>query len=110
VLELFSSKSSFNPPRSLILEVFSQFRFALSEGLHLGVPNRDIQSSPRRKLARLPACHIVCERNSVGQIRTQVGMRFEVLQHRADLCSSRKESGEDVGRDLREGELVTLSI
>src|SRR6266403_4079439 len=30
--------------------------------------------------------------------------------HRADLRSSREESGEDVGWDLREGEVVTLSI
>src|SRR3982074_2714085 len=37
-------------------------------------------------------------------------MRFEVPEHRGDLRSSRKESGEDVGRDLREGEFVTLSI
>src|SRR6266481_5748485 len=37
-------------------------------------------------------------------------MRFEVPEHRGDLRSSREESGEDVGRDLREGEVVTLSI
>src|SRR2546425_992177 len=37
-------------------------------------------------------------------------MRFEVTEHRGDLRSSRKESGEDVGRNLREGEVVTLSI
>src|SRR6266704_447385 len=37
-------------------------------------------------------------------------MRFEVPEHRGDLRSSRKESREDVGRDLREGEVVTLSI
>src|SRR2546427_11222106 len=37
-------------------------------------------------------------------------MRFEVTEHRGDLRSSREESGEDVGRDLREGEVVTLSI
>ncbi len=78
--------------------------------MHLGVLDRDIQSSPRRKLGRLPACYFVCERNSVGRIRTQVGMRFEVPEHRGDLRSSREESGEDVGRDLREGEVVTLSI
>src|SRR2546428_8143279 len=36
--------------------------------------------------------------------------RFEVPEHRGDLRSSRKESGEDVGRDLREGKVVTLSI
>jgi hypothetical protein len=55
----------------------AEFRFALSEWLHLGVLDRDIQSSPRRKLGRLPACYFVCERNSVGRIRTQVGVRFE---------------------------------
>src|SRR6266404_6745170 len=37
-------------------------------------------------------------------------MRLEVAEHRGDLRSSREESGEDVGRDLREGEVVTLSI
>src|SRR4030088_2773316 len=37
-------------------------------------------------------------------------MRFEVPEHRGDLRSSREESGEDVGRDLREGEVVTQSI
>src|SRR6266436_4482178 len=37
-------------------------------------------------------------------------MRFEVPEHRGALRSSREESGEDVGRDLREGEVVTLSI
>src|SRR6266511_3475724 len=66
--------------------------FALSEWLHLGVLDRDIQSSPRRKLGRLPACYFVRERNSVGRIRTQVGMRFEVPEHRGDLRSSREET------------------
>src|SRR6266516_3853842 len=37
-------------------------------------------------------------------------MRFEVPENRGDLRSSGEESGEDVGRDLREGEVVTLSI
>src|SRR6266853_1553952 len=37
-------------------------------------------------------------------------MSFEVREHRGDLRSSREESGEDVGRDLREGKVVTLSI
>src|SRR6266403_620868 len=37
-------------------------------------------------------------------------MRLEVAEHRGDLRSSREESGENVGRDLREGEVVTLSI
>src|SRR5258708_16846315 len=37
-------------------------------------------------------------------------MRFEVPEHRGDLRGSREESGEEVGRDLREGEVVTLSI
>src|SRR6266513_3516402 len=72
--------------------------------------SREIHSGPRCELGRLPACYFVCERNSVGRIRTQVGMRFEVPEHRGDLRSSREESGEDVGRDLREGEIVTLSI
>jgi hypothetical protein len=31
--------------------------------------NRDINSRPRRKLCRLPACYFVSERNSVGRIR-----------------------------------------
>src|SRR5258706_14821661 len=37
-------------------------------------------------------------------------MSLEVTEHRGDLCSSREESGEGVGRDPREGEVVTLSI
>src|SRR5258707_6958599 len=37
-------------------------------------------------------------------------MSLEVTEHRGDLRSSREESGEDVGRDPREGEVVTLSI
>jgi len=37
-------------------------------------------------------------------------MRFKVPKHRGDLRSSREESGEGVGRDPREGEVVTLSI
>src|SRR5258707_6004296 len=37
-------------------------------------------------------------------------MRLEVLEHCGDLRSSREKSGEDVVRDLREGEVVTLSI
>src|SRR6185436_18042681 len=37
-------------------------------------------------------------------------MSLEVTEHRGDLRSSRKESGEDVGRDLREGEVETLAI
>src|SRR5258708_36456570 len=46
----------------------------------------------------------------MGRIQTQVGMRFEVPEHRGDLRSSREQSSEDVSRDLREGEVVTLSI
>src|SRR6266850_288690 len=37
-------------------------------------------------------------------------MSLEVTEHRGDLRSSREESGEGVGRDPREGEVVTLSI
>ena len=37
-------------------------------------------------------------------------MNFEVTEHRGDLRSSREVSGEDGGRDLREGKVVTLSI
>src|SRR5882724_10802184 len=37
-------------------------------------------------------------------------MRFKVPEHRGDLRGSREESGEGVGRDPREGEVVTLSI
>src|SRR3989442_198007 len=40
--------------------------FTSFEWLHLRVLDRDIQSSPRRKLGRLPACYFVCERNSVA--------------------------------------------
>src|SRR5439155_9103562 len=65
---------------------------------------------PRRELGRLPACYLVRERNSVGRIRTQIGVSLEVAEHCGDLRSSREESGKDVGRDLREGEVVTLSI
>src|SRR6266436_5088867 len=69
-----------------------------------------ILSSPGRKPGRFPACYFVCESNLIGRIRTQIGMRFEVPEHRGDLRSPREESREDVGRDLREGEVVTLSI
>src|SRR6266478_6720664 len=69
-----------------------------------------ILPSPGRKSGRFPACYFVCESNSIGRIRAQIGMRFEVPEHRRDLRSSREESREDVGRDLREGEVVTLSI
>jgi hypothetical protein len=44
-------------------------RFVLSEGLHLRVFDREIKSSPSRKLCRLSACYFVSERNSVGRIR-----------------------------------------
>src|SRR3981081_86062 len=37
-------------------------------------------------------------------------MSLEVTEHRGDLRSSREEGGEDVGRDLHEGEVMTLSI
>src|SRR6266446_7277177 len=37
-------------------------------------------------------------------------MSLEVTEHRGDLRSSREESGEGVGRNPREGEVVTLSI
>src|SRR4029077_8234501 len=68
--------------------------FALSECLHLGHLNRDIQSCPRRKLGRLPACYFVRERNSVGRIRTQVGMNFPVSEHLCQLGGPRKQSSE----------------
>src|SRR5467141_1514408 len=37
-------------------------------------------------------------------------MSSEVTEHRGDLRSSREKSGEGVGRDPREGEVVPLSI
>jgi hypothetical protein len=43
------------------------------------------RSRTRRKLGRLPACYFVCERNSVVRIRTQVGMKLEILER---LCRS----------------------
>src|SRR5205809_864933 len=67
---------------------------SLSEWLHLGALDRDIQSSPRRKLGRLPACYFVRERNSVGRIRTQVGMSFPVTEHLCQLGGPREKSSE----------------
>src|SRR6266446_10615181 len=72
--------------------------------------DRDIQSSPRRKLGRLPACYFVCERNSVGRIRTEIGMCLEILEHGCDLRGRREESGEDFLWDLFEREFMTLLI
>src|SRR5882724_5294231 len=75
-----------------------------------GTLSRKIHLGPRRELGRLPACYCVRERNSVGPIRTQIGVSLEVAEHCGDLRSSREEIGKDVGRDLHEGEVVTLSI
>src|SRR6267378_8016963 len=52
--------------------------------------DREIHSSPRRKPARQPACDLVCERNSVVRIRSQVGMSLEVTERLCDLGGSRK--------------------
>src|SRR5258706_15420114 len=93
-----------------VVSAFSQFRFALSEWLHLGVLDRDIQSSPRRKLGRLPAYYLVCERNSIGRIRTQVGMNFPVIEHLCQLGGPWKESSENLLGYPFEGGLETLSI
>src|SRR5713226_1013258 len=72
--------------------------------------NRHIHSSPRRQLARLPAGYLVCERNSVVRIRTQVGMSLEVTERLGHLGGPGKHVGEHFLWDLADGELVTLSI
>src|SRR5260370_40774605 len=82
------------------LEAFSQLRFALSEGLHLGVSDREIKSSPRRKFGRLPAGYFVCERNSVRGSRTYIGLRLVVTEHLRDLGRASKESREKLRWDL----------
>jgi len=66
---VLSLESNISPRRPLILEAFFQFRFASSERLHSSVLDREIKSSPSRKLCRLPACHFGSERNSVGRLR-----------------------------------------
>jgi len=53
---------------------------------------RKIHLGPRRELGRLPACYFVRERNSVGRIRTQVGMSFPVTEHLCQLGGSREKS------------------
>src|SRR5437867_4395386 len=66
-----------------------------SAAVHLRCLNREIQSSPRRKLGRLPACYFVCEGNSVGRIRTQVSMSLEVTKPLCHPGGPRKESSEN---------------
>src|SRR5438128_973787 len=65
--------------------------------------NRHIHSCPRRQLARLPAGYLVCERNSVVRIRTQVGMSLEVPERLCHLNSPRKERGVLFRWDLPDG-------
>src|SRR5437867_12595439 len=63
-----------------------------SEEVLYGTCTGKFTRRPRRELARWPAGDSVCERNSVGRIRTQVGMRLEVIEHLCHLGGSRKPS------------------
>src|ERR1700730_14848722 len=53
------------------------------------------RSRTRRKLGRLPACYFVCERNSVVRIRTQVGMKLEILERLCRFSGPRELSSEN---------------
>src|SRR5260370_38498271 len=62
--------------------------------------DRETHGCPRRKLGRLPAGHFVCERNLIGRIRTQVGMRFPVTEHLGNFVCPRKGTREILLWDL----------
>ena len=61
--------------------------------LHSGARvDREIHPCPGGELGRLPACHLVCERNAVTRIRTQIGMSLEVGKRGCDLRGPREET------------------
>src|SRR3989442_5218842 len=71
--------------------------------------NRKIRLRPRREFRGLAFCDLVRERDSVGRIRTEIGMSLEILEHGCDLGGPWEESSEDLRRDLCECERETLS-
>src|SRR5216684_3004592 len=70
----------------------------------------EIRLCPWRKLCRLPACYLVCKRDSVARIRTQVRISLEVAECLCHLRASGEETGEHFLWNLFDGELVALSI
>src|SRR4030095_1538633 len=54
----------------------------------------EILSSPVRKPGRFAACYFVCERNSIGEIRTEIRMGFPVTEHLGNFGCSRKGTSE----------------
>ena len=65
---------------------------------------------PLRKLRRLLTRDLVGERDRVARIRTEIRVGFEVGEHRCHAVGARKPAGEDLARDLRERDLVSLSV
>src|SRR5580765_250599 len=63
---------------SFVAPVLYAMRAALED---LRCLNVEIRPCPRREPGRLLPGYSVCERNSIGRIRTQVGMRFPVTEH-----------------------------
>ena len=76
----------------------------------LGYLNAEILSGPRREPGRSPAGYSVCERNLIGGIRTQVGMRFPVTEHLGNFGCPRKGTREILLWDLLVRKVVPLSI
>src|SRR5580693_7121945 len=70
----------------------------------------EIRLCPSRELGRLPAGYFACERNLIGRIRTQVGMRFPVTEHLGNFGCPRKGTREILLWDLLVGKVVPLSI
>src|SRR5258708_13791340 len=77
---------------------------------HLRCHSRKIHSRPLRKPGRSLACYLVCKRNSIIRIRSQVGISFEVPERLCRLGGSRKGGSKGFRGHLFECELVTLLI
>src|ERR1700756_3444499 len=75
-----------------------------------GSRNRKVRLSPRGKIRWLPAGDFVGQRDRFTRIRAEIGMRFEVGEHRRDVVGARKPAGKNFPRDLLERELVALPI
>src|SRR5437899_3161306 len=72
----------------------------------LGCLDPEIGLRPRRELGRSPAGDLVRERNLIGRLRTEVGVRFPVAEHLGQTGCPRKGTRECRLRDLLVREVV----
>src|SRR5437773_884285 len=67
-----------------------------------GCRDRELRLGPRGKIRRLLAGDFVGQRDRLTRIRAEIRMRFEVGEHRRDVCGAGEPGRKNFARDLLE--------